>query len=93
MLADILGDISTEGYLGISGVHVRTFNGAKVRNLEHLVELVEGCRDEFFVFGMDMGDERSVDIVVDAAESRSATPRVMKRYGIPADRSEDLRRD
>lgn len=91
VLTDVLGDICMEGYLGISGAHVRTVNGTPVRNLVHLVSLVDACKDEFIVFGMDMGDERTVNIVLDTAEARIATPRVMDRFGIPADRSEDLR--
>ena len=92
VLTDVLGDLCMEGYLGISGAHVRTVNGTPVRNLGHLVSLVDACEDEFIVFGMDMGDERTVNIVLDTPEARTATPRVMDRFGIPADRSPDLRK-
>ena len=54
---------------------------------------VEACREEFVCFGLDRGDEWDVKVIVDAKEMREATARVMKRNQIPADRSEDLRKE
>ena len=84
-------DPSIEGYLSWAGDRVDTVNGVKVLNLRHLAELVDGCTEEFLRFGMDEDNEYNVDLVVDAAQMREATRRVMERYAIPADRSEDLR--
>ena len=42
---------------------------------------------------MDDNDEWNDDLVVDAAQMREATPRVMERYAIPADRSADLKEE
>ena len=92
MLSEVLNDACVEGYLGMGGTHVRSVDGTKVRNLGHLVELVEGSTNEFVRIGIDCGEERDYFIVVDAGQMREATPRVMKRYSIPADRSEDLRK-
>ena len=63
----------------------------KVRNLRHLVEIVDACKDGFVCFGLDRDTEWDVRVIVDAKEMREATARVMKRNLIPADRSEDLR--
>jgi hypothetical protein len=52
--------------------------------------LVDGCKDEFIRFGLDDDDPWNEEIVVDRAQMAEATPRVMKRYQIPADRSEGL---
>ena len=84
-------DIGMEGYLGIEGSLVRSVNGVKVRNLRHRVELVEQCRDGFIGFGLDRDTEWDKKMIVDAKEMRETTARVMERYQIPADRSEDLR--
>jgi hypothetical protein len=65
-------------------------NGVKVRNLRHVAELVDGCKDEIIRFGLDDDDPWNEEIVVDRAQMAEATPRVMKRYQIPADRSEGL---
>jgi len=91
VVSDVLPDVCMEGYLGCSESLVRTVNGTKVRNLRHLVELVDSCRDGFVLFGLDRGDEWDVKMVVDAKELREATPRVMARYQVPADRSDDLK--
>lgn len=91
VVSDVLADVCMEGYLGVDQSLVRTVNGTKVKNLRHLVQLVESCRDGFIRFGLDRDDEWDVKMVVDAKELREATPRVMQRYQIPSDRSEDLK--
>jgi hypothetical protein len=91
VISDVLADTCVEGYLGCDRSLVRSVNGTKVRNIRHLVELVENCKDGFVRFGLDRGDEWDVNVVVDAGKMIEATPRVMERYQIPADRSEDLR--
>ena len=77
VLCSTFPDASIEGYLGWAGCRVDTVNGVKVRDLGHLAELVDGCTDEFIRFGMDDNDEWNEDLVVDAAQMREATPRVM----------------
>ena len=93
MVSEILNDMSVEGYLGMSGTHVRAVDGTKVRNLRHLVDLVESCTNEFVRIAVDCGEERDFEIVLDVAQTREATPRVMKRFQIPDDRSPDLREE
>ncbi len=85
-------DESVEGYLGGTESLVRSVNGVKVRNLRHLVELVDSCESGFVCFGIDHSTEWDVKVIVDAKEMCEATVRVMKRNLIPADRSEDLRK-
>ena len=85
-------DACIDGYIGFNKSLVRSVNGVRVRNLRHLVELVDECREGFVRFGLDQDEEWDVEVVVDAKEMREATARVMKRNQIPADRSEDLRR-
>ena len=83
-------DKGIEGYIGCDESLVRKVNGVKVRNLRHLVELVDKCHDGFVCFAVDRNTEWDCKIVVDAKEMRETTKRVMKRNQIPADRSEDL---
>ena len=84
-------DVGIEGYIGCDKSLVRSVNGVKVRNLRHLVEIVDSCKSGFVCFGLDRDDEWDVKVIVDAKEMRETTARVMKRNQIPADRSEDLR--
>jgi S1-C subfamily serine protease len=85
-------DKGIEGYAGGSESLVRSVNGVRVRNLRHLTELIDQCRDGFVRFGIDRDTEWDLKIIVDAKEMRESTARVMKRNLIPADRSEDLRK-
>ena len=90
ILSDVLADICVEGYIGTAGVHVRSVNGVKVRDLRHLVELVDGAQGEFLQLGIDDNNEWDSLMVLDLAALREATPRIMERYRIPADRSGEL---
>ena len=84
-------DTGIEGYIGCAKSLVRSVNGVKVRNLRHLVEIVDSCKSGFVCFGLDEDTEWDFKVIVDAKEMREATARVMKRNQIPADRSDDLR--
>ena len=84
-------DEGIEGYLGCKRSLVRSVNGVKVRNLRHLVELVDKCDEGFVCFGLDRNNEWDVKVIVDAKEMRETTVRVMKRNQIPEDRSKGLR--
>ncbi len=90
MLSAVLADVSVEGYLGSSGVHVRHVNGVKVRNLRHLVKLIDENREEYLRLGIDDGNDVEFEMVLDTKQLRDSTPTVLERYGIPADRSPDL---
>ena len=84
-------DAGIEGYIGCDESLVRSVNGVKVRNLRHLVEIVDACKEGFVCFGLDRNTEWDVKAIVDAKEMRESTARVMKSNLIPFDRSEDLR--
>ena len=91
-IASCFPDVGIEGYIGCGKSLVRNVNGVKVRNLRHLVELVDSCKDGFVSFGLDCDTKWDTKVIVDVKEMREATSRVMKRNQIPADRSEDLRK-
>lgn len=91
VIADVLADNSVEGYLGVDGMLVKSVNGVAVKNLRHLVELLDSCKDEFVRIGADNGNEWDYSIVVETAKMREALPRVLETYNIPADRSKDLK--
>ena len=91
VVTDVLADATTEGYLGMYGSLVRSVNGEKVRNMKHLVELIEGCKDGFLCMMVDHNTDYDTPLYLDAKLLREATPRILERYRIPADRSKDLR--
>lgn len=83
-------DSGIEGYLDCDTSLVRNVNGVKVRNLRHLVELVDRCREGFIRLDIDRDTKWDLKIIVDAKEMRETTARVMRRNQIPSDRSKDL---
>lgn len=85
-IVNILSDDCIEGYLGVGGALVRSFNGERVKNLKHLVELVENCRTPYVRFGLDDGDDWELSAVLETAKMREATASVLRTYQIPADR-------
>lgn len=92
VISDVLADDVVEGYHGAGVVLVRTVNDVKVRNLRHLIEIIEASKEEFIKITVDAGEEWSYNIIVDTEKLRKATPRILETYRIPADRSKALLR-
>ena len=82
VLARVLGDKVNVGYQDLSMLALRSINGQKVHNLREAVEMVESCKDEYitFEFGGDM------PVTLNIGKLRDATPHILERYRIPADR-------
>jgi S1-C subfamily serine protease len=86
VLADVLSGDVNRGYEGEGGELIRAVDGKPVRNLAHLVELVEGGTGEFVTF-TDGNGER---ITLARREADESTPELLGRYGLTADRSPGL---
>jgi hypothetical protein len=65
---------------------VRAFNGAPVRNLRHLAELVLACTEAFMTFELEYHEL----IVLDSATAAVATAEVLGVHSIPAMASRDM---
>ena len=57
-------------------------NGKKVHNLREVVELVESCKDEYITFEFEV----DIPFTLNIGKLREATPRILERYHITADR-------
>lgn len=90
VLTDVLADTVTDGCSWAKATKVRTVNGAPVKNLRHLVELLSSTTEEFVRLTLDDNTEYDVTLFLDVKQLREATPRILERYRIPADRSSDL---
>jgi S1-C subfamily serine protease len=86
VIADLLSGDVNRGYEGAWGQVVESVDGTPVRNLAHLVELVETANGEFVTFEVS-GDER---VTLGRHEAVSANPVLLGRYGLTADRSPGL---
>ncbi|RKX32771.1 MAG: hypothetical protein DRP22_01695 [Verrucomicrobia bacterium] len=87
LLTKVLAGSVNEGYHQWNNWVIEKVNGVSIRNLRHLVRLVESSREGFVVFENDRGQK----IILDRAKVAEATPQILKTYHIPADRSPDLR--
>jgi S1-C subfamily serine protease len=77
-----------QGYHNENHWIIDSVNGERVRNLRHLIELVEaGEEDEFVEFGHAGGNK----IVLDREKVRREEDSIMAVYRISKDRSDDLR--
>lgn len=62
-------------------------NGQKIKNLKHLLEVLQTTEDEFLRFSLDHGE-----LLVMANEAaKKATQEVLEIHSIPSSVSEDLR--
>ncbi len=88
VMALVLGDRVNTGYQSMASEPLKKVNGTKIKNLEGLIAYIEACQDEFvtFAFGED-----EFPMTLSLKELREATPAILQRYRVPADRSQALR--
>ena len=82
LLAQVLADEVNVGYQYLDSRVLLSVNGKKVRNLKEAVEMVENCKDEYITFMF----EEDTPVTLNLARLRAATPRILERYRVPADR-------
>jgi S1-C subfamily serine protease len=85
VVTQILADRVTVGYETISEQGVLKVNGQQPRDLRHLIELLEA---ETGIVKIDIS--KGMSIVLQASDVRESTPRILERYRVPRDRSQDL---
>ncbi len=87
VLQKVLADRVTQGYSEFSSLVVHSVQGVEIRDLRHLIELVEESEGEFLTIETEDGSR----LVLDRAMAKERTSTIMESYGVPADRSPDLR--
>ena len=88
ILSMVLGDEVNIGYQDIVTELVSSVNGVKVRNLRHLIELLEKKQDGYAIIRFD---QENRPLILDLKQFRAATPRILEKYQLPADRSRAYR--
>ncbi|MBO5781544.1 MAG: PDZ domain-containing protein [Opitutales bacterium] len=83
VLAQTLGDVSTEGYKGIGNLILKTVNGKKVKNLKELANMYDSQKEGFFI----MESHNGIKIIVDIKNLKDSIPRIMKNYKISSERN------
>jgi hypothetical protein len=84
-LTQILADEINLGYSHLYNEGIVAVNGRMPRDMVDFVTMVEGSKELVEIETSSQGI-----IVFDPTEVREATPRILKRYHITADRSGDL---
>ena len=92
VLIDVMADSATDGYLNYNGSLVKSLNGEKVRNIRQLIKMLETSKDEFICLEVDRGYSYTSPIYMNREQQKKATKSILRKYAIPADRSEDLAR-
>jgi len=88
VLASVLADEINVGYHDLRDIVISHVNGKKISTMEDLVTAVEGNMGAYHV----LIDERGKEIVLDKKKMDARNEIILKRYQIPFDRSEDLRK-
>jgi len=90
ILTHVLVDDVTIGYQNMYHLVVEELNGVKIRNLRHLVQLVEEASQQPNGF-LDFRLEGHRQIVLDCKLAEECTPRILAQNGIAYAKSPDLR--
>lgn len=86
VLSFVLADKSTVGYQYVKYQPIVKANGIKLKNLQHLIDIIEQQQDKY----LTLQYHNKVKLVINLEEQRKATTKILKRYRIPHDRSNNL---
>ncbi|KAH0853578.1 LOW QUALITY PROTEIN: hypothetical protein HID58_072511 [Brassica napus] len=86
LLSQVLEDETTVGYTFLNNSRVKKVNGVQVENLKHLRQLIEKC----CTGDLRIDLENDNTIIIGYKSGKRATPKILKRYGIPSTMSKDL---
>jgi S1-C subfamily serine protease len=87
ILQKVLADKVNRGYHELENLRILKVQGRRVRRLSDLVRVVDATEDEFVVF--ETSDRQRIVLDRQLAAGRAET--ILRRYGVPADRSADLK--
>ena len=88
VLQKVLADRVNQGYHDFEALIIDRVQGQKIRHLKELIRIVESATEEFIRFHGN--DGRMIVLERQLAEKRNRG--ILRRYGVPVDRSEDLQK-
>ncbi|MBW2542369.1 MAG: trypsin-like peptidase domain-containing protein [Deltaproteobacteria bacterium] len=86
ILQKVLADKSNRGYHDVESVQIAKAQGKRVRRLTDLVRILDATEGEFVV----LETANALRIVLDRKLAVERAEAILRRYGVPADRSPDL---
>jgi hypothetical protein len=87
ILQKVLADKVNQGYHEYENHVVNNVDGVPVRNIRHLVDLIQGGQSTYLSVGLHDGQR----IVLDRAQAIARLQAILDRYNLRHDRSADLR--
>jgi S1-C subfamily serine protease len=88
ILVKVLADEVNRGYHNWSYNVISSVNGKRISNITDLVSAIEEHQGKYHV----IEDERGGKLILDRIKVDDSTERILRRYKITSDRSEDLQR-
>ena len=88
VLQKVLADRVNQGYHDVEMLVVDQVQGRNIRNLKELIRIVESAKDEFVRF---QGSDGQM-IVLERASVEKRNRGILRRYGVPFDRSANLQK-
>ena len=87
LLGRVLPDAVNLGYKNMEGMVIHAVNDTPVKDLDHLTQLIENADGEYLKIETDFGNV----IMLDLAKARSRNQKILQKYQIYSDRSEELK--
>ncbi len=92
LINHILSGSINKGYDSkFSNLIVTQVNGHNISEMKDLIAAFEDPQDGRHIIEIDKPREVGTQIILDAAKSKQATEDILDKYGIPSDRSADLK--
>ncbi len=89
VLQKVMADRVNQGYHDIESQVVTNVQGKNIRHMKQLVRILDRTRQKYV--RVQLADGRT--IVLDRAEVHHRQDAILKNFGIPRDRSDDLAKD
>ena len=88
MLSQVLASPLTVGFNEMYNIMLKTFNGKEPKSLQHLIEMVDECKDENLIFEL----EHEKTIMLPREQAIKEQPKILEDNMIPHDRSKQYRK-
>jgi len=89
VLQKVLADRVNQGYHDFEALIIDKVQGRKIRDLKDLIRTIESSTDEFVHFQSHDGDM----IVLERDRVEKSKSKILRRYGVPSDRSKNLQKN
>ena len=86
VLQKVLADRVNRGYHDFESTVISRVQGTRIRSMHHLIELIESSSDPF----VRLETQDHEEIVIDRELASTRQDAILRRYGVPSDRSPDL---